>query len=199
MTPEERISLIVENKSDRIIRGKYIDLHPYEPKHTEDFVRLRNQDKSRYNLNQKEILTAESQSKWYDAYKQRSDDINWCIYHKEDGIIGTIRLYAIDPEGTRCDEGGFIVDEAYAMSGPYALEAKILVFDFAFEILQISRIINETRIENKNMNSIGKRMGFSLVKEFEKNGVRHNLYELTKERYCREYLEETLERWSKRN
>jgi RimJ/RimL family protein N-acetyltransferase len=85
------------------------------------------------------------------------------------------------------------------MSGPYALEAKILVFDFAFEILQISRIINETRIENKNMNSIGKRMGFSLVEEFEKNGVRHNLYELTKENYRREYLEKTLERWSKRN
>ena len=196
MYPEERLELINASKGhNQIIYGKHINLQPYSPNHTSEIVRLRNQEKSRYFLNQREASTIESQSKWYTDYVQRNDDINWCISNKSNVIIGNIRLYSIDSTGSSCEEGGFIIDDAYAMSGPYALEAKIIVFDFAFNVLQMNKVINVMRIENKNMISIGKRMGFQFIREFEKNEAFHNIYELTQPAYNRDKLIEILDKW----
>jgi len=195
ITNQKQRRAVVTEAKDQIIQGKYIDLRPYIPEHGETIVKLRNQEKSRYFFNQKEASTIEEQNKWYYAYTRRDNDIYWCIHTKAGIMIGTIRLYAIDLNGSRCEEGSFVIDQAYAMSGPYALEAKLLVFNFAFDKLQILKIINEDRFDNKNMNSINKRIGFQFIKEFELNGAKFHLYELTEDSYKREYLTELLEKW----
>ena len=199
MTQQERISLICKSKekgSD--LYGRYLDLKPYILEYSNDIVRLRNQEKNRYYLNQTETLTVDNQNAWYKRYCKTDDDIGWCIFDKQSSIIGTIRLYDIACDGTFCEEGSFIIDERYSMTAPFALESKILVFDFAFEVLKIRKIINTTRIDNKNMNSIAKRMGFLIIKEIEKNGVIHNYCELSKENYKRADLENILRQWKVR-
>ena len=199
MTHDKRLSVISSGKEHKnVIQGQFIDLHPYEQKHTPEIVRLRNQEKSLYYLNQKKLLTIEKQNEWYSNYILRNDDINWCISNKSGDIIGSIRLYTIDPQGEVCEEGGFIIDEVHSMSGPYALEAKIIVFDFAFDVLQIKKVINVTRKENKNMISIGKRMGFQFVKKVDKDNVIHNHYELRKSEYKRDILIQILDNWKVR-
>ena len=199
MTPQERKTVVINSKNkDQIIQGYYIDLHPYVFQHGETIVKLRNQEKSRYNLNQKETSTTEGQNKWYDGYMKRNDDIYWCIYNKEDKIIGAIRFYNIKYDGSCCNQGSFIIDEVYAMSGPYALETEILTLDFVFDVLKINKVFNDNRVENKNMNSISKRIGFKFVEEFELDGARYNLYELTPNNYKKEALKKIFDKWRTR-
>lgn len=199
MIQQGRKEIVVKSKAKyQIIHGRNIDLHPYALEHGEAIVRLRNQEKSRYNLNQKESSTIEGQNKWYDIYAQRDDDIYWCICNKAGDVIGTVRLYDIAMDGSRCEEGSLIIDEVYAMNSSYALETMILVFDFAFNILQISEIVNEIRADNKNMKSISKRIGFTFVKEYERNEAGFSLYMLKKDNYQRTVLMNILDNWKER-
>lgn len=196
MTFKEREAIILKSREDgQAVGGSYIDLYPCKLKHGETFVRLRNQEKSRYNLNQKEVLTIEKQNAWYCDYEVRNNDLCWCIYNKAGNMIGTIRLYNIELDGSRCNLGSFIIDKAYAMSGPYALEALLLALDYCFDFLQIHKVLNDDRIDNKNMNSISRRIGFQFIKEFERNDARYNLYELTKATYKRAVMEKLLDKW----
>lgn len=199
MTPQERKEIILKNKAKgQIIQGEYIDLHPCTLEHGETIVKLRNQKKSRYNLNQKEASTIEGQNAWYSGYTQRDDDLYWCICNKAGRMIGVIRLYNIEPDGNICNQGSFIIDEAYAMSGPYAVETEILTLDFCFDILEISKVLNDDRVENRNMNSISRRVGFQFVEEFERGDARYNLYELTKDDYKRDELIKIMGKWRER-
>ena len=199
MTLEERQDLIKTIKEERqVIYGQYINLHPYALEHSEMIVKLRNQEKSRYNLNQHEESNLYKQNEWYRDYSLRNDDLYWCIYNKAEIIIGVIRLYNINHNECHCNQGSFIIDETYAMGGPYALETEIITLNFAFDTLQIDTIFNDIRVENKVMNSISRRIGFRFVKEFEREGVYFNLYELTKRNYNRNELEMILNKWKKR-
>ena len=199
MTSQERKALVLKSKAEvQVIKGKYVDLYPYIIEHGETIVNLRNQEKSRYNYNQKEASTVEGQNEWYSGYAQRDNDIYWCIYDKIGNMIGVIRLYNIKLDGTCCNQGSFIIDEAYAMNGPYALETEILSLDFVFDILQMDKVLNDNRVENKNMNSISKRIGFKIVEEFERDDARFNLFELTKDAYKRADLKNTLDKWRER-
>ena len=199
MTTQERKAIVIKSKTeDQTIQGKYIDLHPCVLEHGEKIVLLRNQGKSRYNLNQKEASTAESQNQWYGGYARRDDDICWCIHDKAGRMIGVIRLYNIMHDGSCCNQGSFIIDETHAMSGPYAVETEKITLDFAFDTLRIDKVLNDIRAENKNMNSISRRIGFQFVEDFERDGAKYNLYELTRSNYGRETLEKTLGKWRER-
>jgi len=199
MTTQERKAIVIQSKTEgQTIHGQYIDLRPCALEHGETIVQLRNQKKSRYNLNQKEPSTAERQNQWYADYARRDDDICWCIHDKAGRMIGVIRLYNILHDGGCCNQGSFIIDETHAMSGPYALETEKMTLDFAFDTLRIAKVLNDNRVENKNMNSISRRIGFQFMEDFEQNGAHFNLYELTKSNYRREVLEKVLSQWRER-
>jgi len=166
--------------------------------HTSDIVRLRNQKNSLYYLNQGAAISVTQQEQWASAYHERDDDIYWCVVDKTKTIIGTIRLYDIAHNGSCCEIGSFIIDEKYAMVGAYALEAKLLAITFAFEKLQIERVLNKNRSDNKNMNSISKRLGSVLLKEFDLRGVPYKLFELRKEKFQKDSLTRILNLWTKR-
>ena len=95
------------------IVSKLGNLIPLNEKFLPDIVRLRNQDRSKYYLNQNLVLTLDMQKKWYNDYLKRLNDIYWCIQNKEGIIIGTIRLYDITKSD--CNQGSFILDENYSM------------------------------------------------------------------------------------
>ncbi len=199
MTIQERKALILKSKvKGQVVQGKYVDLYPCTPEHGETIVRLRNQEKSRYHLNQKEASTIERQNAWYNDYALRDDDLYWCIYSKTGNIIGVIRLYHIKADGSAGNQGSFIIDEAYAMSGPYALETELLTLDFCFYTLQMEKVLNDNRVENKNMNSISRRIGFQFIEEFERDDANFNLYELTRAAYKRADLVNLMEKWGER-
>ena len=89
MTNQERLALILRSKEkNEIIRGYFIDLYPYVPGHSEAIVRLRNQEKSFYYMNQKRVSEVNSQYKWYNIYFLRNNDIYWCICKKQGEVVG---------------------------------------------------------------------------------------------------------------
>lgn len=169
---------IVKKYRDTIIEGKCIDLVPLKEALLPMVVELRNQKRSRYFLNQSILLTLDMQKDWYNKYLERFDDIYWCIRNKENVMIGTVRLYDITEEA--CIQGSLIIDEKYSMGMPYALEAEILTIDFAFHVLNVNKVINDDRHDNKMMNSITKKMGFTFEKMIEIDGVPYKYYILEK-------------------
>ena len=186
---------IVSEYRNRIINGEYIDLVPLKEEHFNDVVRIRNQPKSKYFLNQQYDLTVETQSDWYQKYLQRDDDIYWVICDKKGTIIGTERLY--DITANTCEEGSTIIDEAYAMKGPYTVETIHLALSFAFTTLKVNSIINTDRVDNKNINSISQKVGFKVAKQIEIRGVPYNYYVLDKENFQKEKLETIINFWKK--
>lgn len=165
---------IVQNYKTEIILGQSIDFVPLNEEHLQRVVELRNQDRSRYFLNQSENLSFEKQKEWYEKYKERTDDLYWCIRNKENIVVGTIRLYNITDKS--CNHGSFIIDEKYSFGTPYALEAQILSLEFAFQKLKVKRIINDNREDNIKVNSISQRMGFHFEKEIEIRGIKYMHY-----------------------
>lgn len=196
----DRISSIINDYRNKIIEGKIINLVPFSLADAENVVEIRNKEKNKYFLNQTYELTVDSQTKWYESYLSRFDDIYWCIYNKDNDFIGTIRVYDIDEEKDLCDQGSFMIDEEQAEGTPYALEAELLTLDFIFDELKISNVINEDRADNKVMNNLTKKLGFDYKKDTEINGVAYKYYLLNPESYKknREKFQTVIDYWANR-
>lgn len=176
--------------------GQCIDMIPVTDSALTKIVELRNQQRSQYFLNQSKELTYKDQKKWYDEYKKRDNDIYWVITDKNGDVIGTNRLY--DITDNQCEQGSLIIDENRAKEAPYLVEAMLLTLSFAFDQLKVNKVINEDRVDNKVMNSITKRIGFTYLKDVEIRGATYRYYELTKENYKRDMLADLLNRWMER-
>lgn len=189
----EQIKNIVEKYRHENIEGQIVDLSPVAEADLSDIIRLRNHPKMMYYLNQSQELTLTSQREWYDKYLQRNNDLYWTIKDKSGLVIGTNRLYDITSD--RCEQGSLMVDNNYAMTAPYAAEAIMLSLDFAFDVLRMHAIINENRYDNKNMNSISRRFGFKFIRKTNIRGISYNYYELYKENYRKEAVEDLIRLW----
>lgn len=176
---------------EKIIEGKCIDLVPVKEELLPRVIELRNQERSRYFLNQSVILTLEMQKKWYDEYLKRDNDIYWCIRNRENIIVGTVRLYNITENS--CDHGSVMIDETYSMGMPYALEAEILSLEFAFYTLKVKQIFNDDRHDNKMMNSISRKMGFVFQNVIDIGGIPYNHYILEEKNLKTEKYKAALE------
>lgn len=179
------IAEIIKEYREKRIEGKIIDLVPFSLDDSSNVVRIRNKEKIKYFLNQTYELSIESQERWYKDYLTRNNDIYWSIYNKKKDFIGTIRIYDIDKDEDICVQGSFIIDEEQAEGAPYALEAEILSLDFVFNQLEIHKVINEDRADNKVMNNLTKKLGFEFEKNTEINNIAYKYYVLKPEAYKR--------------
>lgn len=192
-------SLVKEYK-EKVLLGQCLDLVPLSTEDSDKIVALRNKDKNRYNLNQDYVLTKENQDAWYQQYKDRTDDLYWCIFEKDGRFLGTIRLYEIDENNKTCRQGSFIIDDEYSKEGPYALEAIIRTLDLAFGTLALEKVYNDDRADNKVMNNLSKKFGFVFEKEILVKEVPYNLYSVTEEQYQkkREKIQALIDYWATR-
>lgn len=172
----KEIRCTIKEFRNKVIEGKCINLVPFTIDDIANIVEIRNREKNKYFLNQTSELNIESQTKWYETYLTRDNDIYWCIYNKQNQFIGTVRVYDIDKDADICNQGSFMIDEEHAEGAPYAIEAEILTLDFIFNQLKINNVINEIRIDNKVMNNLSKKLGFVLKKNTVINGVDYKYY-----------------------
>lgn len=178
------------------IEGRIIDLSPVTEKDLVDIIRMRNDPKMMYYLNQPMEITLDSQKAWFEKYQERTDDLYWTIKDKDGLVVGTNRLYDITAD--KCVQGSLMVDTRYSRTAPYAAEAIMLSIDFAFDVLGVQTIVNEDRHDNKNMNSLSRRFGFQFLRETDIRDVTYNYYELQRNTYKREDIEEILNLWLSR-
>ena len=192
----KKVEEIVAEYRQKDLTGKIVDMSPVTEKDLADIIRMRNDPKMMYYLNQPMEITLDSQKAWYDKYKERTDDLYWTIKDKDGLVVGTNRLYDITSD--KCVQGSLMVDTRYSRTAPYAAEAIMLSLDFAFETLSVQTIVNEDRHDNKNMNSLSRRFGFQLLRETDIRGIAYNYYELQREMYKRNEILEVLNLWLER-
>lgn len=75
--------------------GKIVDMSPVTEKDLADIIRMRNDPKMMYYLNQPMEITLDSQKSWFEKYRERTDDLYWTIKDKDGLVVGTNRLYDI--------------------------------------------------------------------------------------------------------
>ena len=191
-----RFEEIIKEYRSKILYGKIVDLAPVQEDDLSDIVRMRNDPKMMYYLNQSQTITLDSQKNWYHNYERRTDDLYWVIKDKSGRIVGTNRLYDITDD--KCVQGSLMIDTQYSRTAPFAIEGILLSLDFAFDILGVNTIVNEDRNDNKNMNSLSRRFGFQFLHKTDIRGVTYNYYELHRENYKHDEIIEVLELWLSR-
>lgn len=191
---------IVTEFRKKEIEGICINLVPFTQVDAEKVVELRNRKKNRYFLNQVNRLTVEDQLDWYRSYQQRDNDIYWCVYNKVGQFIGTIRIYNINPEEDICEHGSFIIAEEFADEAPYAVETALLSLDFVFDVLKLQNVINVDRIDNKVMNSLTRKLGFTYKSNTKIGEIDYKYYILSCENYkqSREKFAQVVKYWETR-
>lgn len=196
MANQEYIEKIVTLYRNQKITGKFVDLIPLTENDLSDVVRLRNHPKMMYSFNQNYQLTLDMQKSWFVKYLGRTNDLYWKICSKDGGFLGTNRIYDITPE--IADQGSIMVDPDNSMNGPVAAEGMLLSLVFAFDIIGVSRIINDDREENKKMNSLSKHFGFEYLYDIDIRGVKFRHYELEKDNFRRENVQKIIDLWVSR-
>lgn len=167
MTPKQQHHPIV---------GELIDLIPLAQVHTADVVRLRNSPHVRAFFDEKSDTTADSQQAFLESYLPKQNDLYWVITLKGGKVIGTNRLYEIDE--TTGFKGSQTLDADYLCAGPYALEADLLVIDFAFRVLGLSTVRALIRDDNTKVVSFNLKLGFTPEKQVDLRGRLYTQYKL---------------------
>lgn len=170
--------MITDYKSrHRILPGQMLDLVPVAPIHAPDIVRIRNQEHVRQFFDDKNPATTTSQDAFYTAYIARSDDLYWVVTLKDGTVIGTNRLNDIN--GNNATKGSQAIDAAYTNRGPYALEAEILLLQFAFDTLGLHRVHAVIRPDNVKVISFNQKLGFTRSGTCVLRGLDYDIYAAT--------------------
>ena len=196
MISQTDIERIISEYRNKKIEGKVIDLVPLGVQDLPDVVRLRNHPKMMHFFHQEYQLTLDMQKAWFDKYLARKNDLYWKICSKQGEFLGAIRVYDITPE--IADQGSTMLDPDKSMSGPEAAEALLLCLEFLFDTVGVVKIINDDRVDNKNMNSLSRRLGFEYLHDIEIRGVKFRHYELVKEKLRRDSIQKIIDMWVSR-
>ncbi|MCM1234683.1 MAG: GNAT family N-acetyltransferase [Ruminococcus flavefaciens] len=157
--------------------GDAIYLKPIDIDDMQFIVDMRNQERSRYYLNQAEESTLESQTKWFVDYEPKIDDIYWIYCDKKTNIrLGTIRLYNIKAD--ECEIGSSTADLSIKDSFFSFMEAHSLALKFAGEELLTKKMHAYTKTDNKFVDVVLRRLGFEFKKITDIRGADYNYYEL---------------------
>ena len=193
----KRIEILKKLKNQKII-GKIIDLEPCQEKHLDFIVNLRNKSNVKYFLSQKSSITFGMQLRWYQDYSKRINDLYYIIQDKKGKCLGTISLYNIDFELNTAEKGRKIVDEKYTLTKPIALESDILIFELAFEKLELSSLFSIVKKDNIKVINLNKRYGFYQTGE---NIIRNDSYlifQLNRNDAYKQYSH-IIEHWNKKH
>jgi RimJ/RimL family protein N-acetyltransferase len=182
MTPEERLKIITEFRKNTH-SGASLDFIPYRNEFATDVINLRNTERGMAMLGLGKKLDIESQSKWYESYLSRNDDIYWCIFLKSGEFAGTVRIYDICSDGSVCERGSLIVREDLVLPSGFMIELEFIVHDVIFNILKMEKIVGTVLPENKRVFKYNKFLGYIPTGLKNINNVDFETIEMTKDDY----------------
>jgi len=95
---------------------------------------------------------------------------------KSEGIlIGDCGLEHMEVEGDLATELGYDFQSDYWNQG-FATEAASCVRDYAFDVLNLSRLISLIRVGNEASKRVSEKIGMQFVNEFTNNGIHYWKY-----------------------
>jgi len=136
--------------------GRYIDMRPLSLDDAEMTFLWRRSDRAKY-LNAG-AASVEQQAKWIST--RPANECNWIIQLKDGTPVGMLSLVDIDQGNSRAETGRFLIGEEEKAKGiPVAVEAMSLVYDFAFQTLNLSRLHGMISADNTLMVKWQKYLG----------------------------------------
>ena len=124
-------------------------LRPVEEMDLPLFVLWFNDPEVRYWLSMSDApeFTLESEQEWYDEMRSDPSRVIWCIETEDGRPIGNLGLHAIDEAHGRATFGIAIGEKAYWGRG-YGTEALRAVLRYAFEEMELRRVVLEADEDN---------------------------------------------------
>lgn len=126
---------------DGILGGKYVNLRSVEERDAEFTLALR-QDPNLTKYLPKLNITLEQQLAWIRKQRAQKGDYYFVVENKNGVRIGVIGVYDIEGD---CAETGRIAMIGNAFE---SIEAQLLSFDFAFDILKLEKTVNYVMADN---------------------------------------------------
>lgn len=139
-----------------ILEGVFVDLRPLVIKDAAITLAWRSSARARL-LNQG-ASDVSAQEKWISG--RPATERNWIIQLKEGRPVGTLSLVDIDTMNRHAEPGRFLIGEEEAVRGiPAAVEAMMLLYDYAFNELGMVRLYGTIAAENARMLKWQKYLG----------------------------------------
>lgn len=126
---------------NKVIEGKYVNLRSVDEQDAEFTLSLR-QDPQLTKYLPKLDITLEQQINWIKKQRTTEGDYYFVIENKEGKRIGVIGVYDVTE---KCAETGRI---AVVGTSFESIEAQLLSFDFAFDILKVEYTVNYVMADN---------------------------------------------------
>lgn len=174
--------------NDLVLTGKNVIARLVEESDASFILDLRNNEELGRYLS-KTDTSLDNQIEWIKKYKEREIRKEEFYFKVSDklGDLGFFRLYNIDYDKKELTFGSFImkVDRPkYA-----AIESMILAVNYAFDKLNMDKVLLDVRVKNERAKHFYNRFGYVKIDENELD----EFYELTKERYDTFYRNKYME------
>lgn len=150
---------------DVVLRSEKVILRPIEEDDTDNIVKWRNNKEVSEKFIYREAFTRESQILWMNGKVKTGEVVQFIIHSVEDDIdIGSIYIRDIDMSKKEAEYGIFIGEDVSRGKG-LGVESIRLMIKYAFDGLQLDRII--LRVYKDNIPSIksNEKAGFKIVSE----------------------------------
>lgn len=120
-----------------VLTGEFVDLYPLTPEYAEITFNWR-QSRRAANLNRGASTIAE-QASWIAS--RPDDEYNFIIRLKNGTPVGMVSLTGIDHYHRHAEPGRFLIGDEDSVRGlPVAVEAMKLIYELAFDTLQLLRV-----------------------------------------------------------
>jgi RimJ/RimL family protein N-acetyltransferase len=155
--------------SSPILQGEFVNLRPLQVGDAELTFNWRRADRAKF-LNQG-ASSIEQQAAWIAARPQ--SEYNFVIELKSGLSVGMLSLVGIDHANRHGEPGRFLIGNDDAVKGlPVAVEAMKLLYELAFDRLQLVRVCGIVAANNHLMIKWQKYMGMK-----EEGRLRNHLYQ----------------------
>ena len=139
--------------SQIVIQGKNIRLREVSEEDSLPILNLRNDPTISQFLSNTSPITIEQQQNWIRLNKERADGHYWTIRDISDKVFGTISLYNVI-DG-RAEFGRYI-----CINSLFAIEAELLLIEFAFSEMGLREIYCRTVLNNEKVWKQHYKFGF---------------------------------------
>lgn len=156
-------------KHDYIFEFARIVLKPLDHEDIQNLRVLRN--KERQFFSSQFMISEEKQEEWYKNYLSKSDDIMFKVVKKEalEDFVGAIAVYDIDYKQSIAEVGRTLIDKERCMAKGIGLDATRAVCKFAFDVLNIKKILGIALKTNERILKVDQRAGFVISGDYDAN------------------------------
>jgi RimJ/RimL family protein N-acetyltransferase len=155
--------------SSNILRGEFVNLRPLQVGDAEMTFNWRRDERAKF-LNQG-ATSVDQQAKWIST--RPASEHNFIIELKSGLSVGMLSLISIDQANRHGEPGRFLIGNEDAVKGlPVAVEALKLLYELAFDHLELVRVCGIVAANNHLMIKWQKYMGMK-----EEGRFRNHLYQ----------------------